>query len=82
TAHDLPPEIAARPKDAPHPHAEQEVVAAPPAAQSFADAEREALRAALAAEDGNLSKVALRLGISRPTLYRKMDQYNISKKYS
>lgn len=81
TVHDLPPEIVAGPADAP-PLSAGAPVAAPPPAQSFADAEREALRAALAAEGGNLSKVALRLGISRPTLYRKMDQYNISKKYS
>lgn len=82
-ANDLPPEIVATPKDAPVPSAGNVVGAATgPAAQTFADAEREALRAALTAEGGNLSKVALRLGISRPTLYRKMDQYNISKKYT
>jgi len=32
---------------------------------------------ALAAERGNLSKVAQRLGISRPTLYRKIAQFGI-----
>ncbi|NKB84670.1 hypothetical protein HED51_22545 [Ochrobactrum grignonense] len=37
---------------------------------SFAEAERQAVIRALSAERGNLSKVARRLGISRPTLYR------------
>ncbi|MGT2467155.1 helix-turn-helix domain-containing protein [Mesorhizobium atlanticum] len=42
-------------------------------------ASAKAIRNALAAENGNLSKVALRLGISRPTLYRKLDQYGIRR---
>ncbi|WP_292666095.1 sigma 54-interacting transcriptional regulator, partial [Mesorhizobium sp.] len=46
---------------------------------TFEDGERQAIRNALAAENGNLSKVALRLGISRPTLYRKLDQYGIRR---
>ncbi|WP_413467850.1 sigma-54-dependent Fis family transcriptional regulator [Mesorhizobium sp. B2-8-5] len=46
---------------------------------TFEDAERQAIRNALAAEGGNLSKVALRLGISRPTLYRKLEQYGIRR---
>ena len=41
------------------------------------DAERAAVMEALAAERGNLSKVAQRLGISRPTLYRKIYLYGI-----
>jgi transcriptional regulator of acetoin/glycerol metabolism len=82
---DLPPEISAPCTRAPRlangrdPASEAES-AAPPL-HSFADAEKEALRAALDAEGGNLSKVAFRLGISRPTLYRKMEQYNITKKF-
>ncbi len=52
-----------------------------PAVSSFAEAEGEALRRALAAEGGNLSKVARRLGISRPTLYRKLDQHGISRRF-
>jgi transcriptional regulator of acetoin/glycerol metabolism len=44
---------------------------------SLEHAEREAVIEALAAERGNLSKVAQRLGISRPTLYRKLTQYGI-----
>jgi len=46
---------------------------------SIEDAERQAIKSALAAESGNLSRVALRLGISRPTLYRKLDQYGIRR---
>ena len=46
---------------------------------SFADAERQAIKNALAAEHGNLSKVAQRLGISRPTLYRKLEQFGIRR---
>ena len=49
---------------------------------SFAEAERQAIITALSAEHGNLSKVAQRLGISRPTLYRKMDQFGIKRSYA
>ena len=47
--------------------------------RSIEDAERQAIKNALAAEGGNLSKVAQRLGISRPTLYRKLDQHGIRR---
>ncbi|SFT84988.1 sigma-54-dependent Fis family transcriptional regulator [Mesorhizobium sp. YR577] len=46
---------------------------------TLVDAERQAMKNALAAEGGNLSRVARRLGISRPTLYRKLDQYGIRR---
>jgi transcriptional regulator of acetoin/glycerol metabolism len=46
---------------------------------SFEDAEREAIRTALTAEHGNLSKVAQRLGVSRPTLYRKLEQFGFKR---
>ena len=49
---------------------------------SFAEAERQAIMNALSAEHGNLSKVAHRLGISRPTLYRKMEQFGIKRSYA
>lgn len=48
---------------------------------SFEDAERQAIKIALAAEHGNLSKVAQRLGVSRPTLYRKLDQFGIKRSF-
>lgn len=56
--------------------------ASPPVVESFADAELQALRSALAAERGNLTRVAQRLGISRPTLYRKLDHYGIRRTFA
>lgn len=38
-----------------------------------------AIRRAMAAEKGNLTRMAATLGISRPTLYRKIKQYNIER---
>ena len=38
-----------------------------------------AIRRTIAAENGNLTRVASVLGISRPTLYRKMKRYRIRK---
>lgn len=46
---------------------------------SLEDAERQAIRSALRAENGNLSRVAQRLGVSRPTLYRKLEQFGIKR---
>lgn len=46
---------------------------------TFEDAERQAIRNALVAEGGNLSKVARRLGVSRPTLYRKLEHFGIKR---
>lgn len=41
--------------------------------------EASAIRRTIAAENGNLTRVAQVLGISRPTLYRKMKRYRIRK---
>lgn len=41
--------------------------------------EASAIRRTIVAENGNLTKVAQVLGISRPTLYRKMKRYRIQK---
>ncbi len=49
---------------------------------SLERAERQAVMEALVAEHGNLSKVAQRLGISRPTLYRKIQLYGIQTQRS
>ncbi|MDU9004462.1 sigma-54-dependent Fis family transcriptional regulator [Sedimentitalea todarodis] len=38
-----------------------------------------AIQRAIGRENGNLTKVALTLGISRPTLYRKIRQYNLDR---
>ena len=41
--------------------------------------EASAIRRTIIAENGNLTKVAAVLGISRPTLYRKIKQYRLSR---
>jgi transcriptional regulator of acetoin/glycerol metabolism len=77
---DLPPEIVMR-----HPasvHEGSTSGGAPGSASpvlSFEDAERQAIQNALVAEHGNLSRVALRLGVSRPTLYRKLEKFGIRR---
>ncbi|TIM51322.1 MAG: sigma-54-dependent Fis family transcriptional regulator, partial [Mesorhizobium sp.] len=73
--HDLPGEIAA-------PSATSDdgkTLSAESPGGTLVEAERQAMKNALAAEGGNLSRVARRLGISRPTLYRKLDQYGIRR---
>ena len=49
---------------------------------SLIDLEKRAIRQMLVAEDGNLTRVALALGISRPTLYRKLKAYGIRRHYN
>ncbi|MFT3973385.1 MAG: sigma-54-dependent Fis family transcriptional regulator [Amaricoccus sp.] len=56
-------------------------LAAATAGARLEDAELAALKGALEAEHGNLTRVALRLGISRPTLYRKLDHYGIRRTF-
>ena len=46
--------------------------------ESLKEAESQMIRAALATQRGNLSRAANILGISRPTLYRKMQTYKIA----
>ena len=46
--------------------------------ESLKEAESQMIRATLTAQRGNLSRTAAVLGISRPTLYRKMDAYKIA----
>ncbi|MFQ5457860.1 MAG: helix-turn-helix domain-containing protein, partial [Myxococcota bacterium] len=43
------------------------------------DAERAALREALASESGNVTRAARRLGISRTTLQNRMKRYGLRK---
>jgi two-component system NtrC family response regulator len=44
-----------------------------------AEAEKRAIRRALTREGGNLSRVALLLGVSRPTLYDLLEKYDLKK---
>lgn len=46
---------------------------------SIEEAERQAIKDVLTAEKGNLSRAAQRLGISRPTLYRKLELFGIRR---
>ncbi|MFO1105922.1 MAG: sigma-54-dependent Fis family transcriptional regulator [Amaricoccus sp.] len=83
---DLPAEIA-EPDRVPGPAPAAVPVPGAPAserphsAESLEEHEREAIRAALQAEQGNLTRVAQRLGISRPTLYRKLNLYGFRRSF-
>ena len=46
--------------------------------ESLKEAELQMIRTTLTAQRGNLSRTAAMLGISRPTLYRKMNAYKIA----
>ncbi|SEM51965.1 Transcriptional regulator of acetoin/glycerol metabolism [Gemmobacter aquatilis] len=48
---------------------------------SLTDMECQAIKRALASEGGNMTRVAAALGISRPTLYRKLKLYGIRRVY-
>ncbi|AGT10893.1 sigma-54-dependent Fis family transcriptional regulator [Paracoccus aminophilus] len=52
-----------------------------PAPANLTEMEEQAIRRALISEAGNLTRVALVLGISRPTLYRKLKTYGIRRTY-
>ena len=49
-----------------------------PAQATLEDIERQAIAAALVRFGGNISQTAFALGVSRPTLYRKMDKYGLT----
>jgi transcriptional regulator of acetoin/glycerol metabolism len=46
---------------------------------SLEDMEREAIADALRRFRGNISKVAAELGVTRQTLYRKLEKYGIDR---
>lgn len=82
---DLPGEIRTAPGDAASRHAAPAQGGTGSDARvplrSIEDAERQVVKDALVAEKGNLSRAAQRLGISRPTLYRKLDQFGIRRSF-
>lgn len=77
---DLPDEFRRNDSD---PHSQSRLSARDAAApvRSMEDAERQVVKDALVAEGGNLSRAARRLGISRPTLYRKLEQFGIRREF-
>ena len=50
-----------------------------PAQATLEDIERQAIAAALVRFGGNISQTAFALGVSRPTLYRKMSKYGLEE---
>ena len=78
TLSDLPHEITAPPgpKSAPE-SASAARDHRPPSAATFKDAEVMLIEESLRHHHGNMSKAAITLGISRPTLYRKIQTYGI-----
>ncbi|NLH80689.1 MAG: hypothetical protein GX458_07590, partial [Phyllobacteriaceae bacterium] len=60
------------------PAATPAAVPAPAPSRRPAD-ERAALLAAIAAEDGNLTRTARRLGIAKSTLYEKLKRHGIDR---
>jgi DNA-binding NtrC family response regulator len=74
---DLPPEITIERRDDGPGDGQDGAAKAPPV--RLRDAEKAAVLRAIAEHDGNLTRVAEALGITRPTLYRKLKLYNIAR---
>ncbi len=75
----LPPEIAAPTRLTAAAPGPDPAAVAP--ADSLEEREREAICSILLSEHGNLTRAAQRLGISRPTLYRKLNQHGIHRTF-
>ncbi|MDP8234817.1 MAG: sigma-54 dependent transcriptional regulator [Candidatus Erginobacter occultus] len=71
-----PDHIQPERRRAPRPEPERPA-APPPPIRSLAEVEREAIEAALAVTEMNISRAAEALGITRPTLYKKIKVYGI-----
>jgi DNA-binding NtrC family response regulator len=71
-AGDLPPQVRAR-------RADDLLQGAMARGLSLADVEREYIARVLAAEGGNKTRAAQRLGLDRKTLYRKLEEYGRDK---
>lgn len=76
---DLPPEITVDRRDDGPGGGRDGVAAADAPPVRLRDAEKAAVLRAIAEHDGNLTRVAEALGITRPTLYRKLKLYNIER---
>ncbi|MFT2010833.1 sigma-54-dependent transcriptional regulator [Pontibacter sp. 13R65] len=63
------------PEEGHHNTPETAVVEAPAEIQSLDDLEREAVQRAMQKHDGNISKAAKELGLSRGALYRRLEKY-------
>jgi DNA-binding NtrC family response regulator len=82
---ELPPELLEQARGAPLADRSGAAMGSAPKASSptgrdsLEDTEREAITRAVRAHDGNLTKAALALGISRSTLYRKVERYHVEE---
>ncbi|WP_164932990.1 sigma-54-dependent Fis family transcriptional regulator [Tropicibacter alexandrii] len=76
TVKDLPPELRSD-FDEPEAHSLESILSGN--SGDLESIEASAIRRTILAEKGNLTRVAAVLGISRPTLYRKMRQYRIER---
>jgi sigma-54 dependent transcriptional regulator, acetoin dehydrogenase operon transcriptional activator AcoR len=81
---ELPPELLEQARGAPLADHSAATGSTPKASfstgrDSLEDTEREAITRAVRAHDGNLTKAALALGISRSTLYRKVERYHVEE---
>lgn len=77
TAADLPEKILTTSASAPVESAHAPIVTASAPSGSLAELEKERILAALAAADGNKTKAADELGISRRTLHRKLNEWGL-----
>ena len=75
-AADLPYEITAKPEPSAAAEAKPAAAAAAAAPQSLAESEKRQILAAIEQCDGNKSKAAELLGVSRRTLHRKLKEWN------
>jgi DNA-binding NtrC family response regulator len=76
---DLPPEISLDRPAAAAARAPDAVAAEAESPRRLKDAEKTLILRAIQEHNGNLSRVADALGITRPTLYRKLRIYNIER---
>lgn len=76
----LPPELQDRvPATAPGARGVEAALADRAPASTLDEAEREAIRRAIVAEQGNLTRAAKRLAIAKSTLYLKMQAFGLSR---